>query len=88
VKFEIVSERRIRIDGAMDPATGVPTLAHAEMYAEKVLANANADWYRDKAVPSRGIIDLAMMIGQWVRVRQHSTPKCSTTAARNIFNTC
>lgn len=73
MKFGIVSEGRIQIGGAMDPATGVPTLARADMYAEKLLANANADRYRDKAVPSRDIIDLAMMIGHWVRVRQHST---------------
>ena len=74
MKFEIVSEGRIQIDGAMDPATGVPTLARADMYTEKLLANANAnaDRYRDKAVPSRDIIDLTMMIGHWVRVRQHS----------------
>lgn len=63
VKFEIVSEGRIQIDGAVDPVTGVPTLARADMYAEKLLANA--DRYRDKAVASRDIIDLAMMIGHW-----------------------
>lgn len=63
VKFEIVSEGRIQIDGAVNPVTGVPTLARADMYAEKLLANA--DRYRDKAVASRDIIDLAMMIGHW-----------------------
>lgn len=63
VKFEIVSEGRIQIDGAVDPATGVPTLARNDMYAEKLLANA--DRYRDKAIASRDIIDLAMMVGHW-----------------------
>lgn len=63
VKFEIVSEGRIQIEGAMNPKTGVPTLARADMYAEKLLANA--DRYRDKAVASRDIIDLAMMVGHW-----------------------
>lgn len=56
VKFEIVSEGRIQVVGVMDPATDVPTLARVDMYAEKLLAkanaNANADRYRDKAVPS------------------------------------
>lgn len=63
VKFEIVSEGRIQIEGSMNPATGVPTLGRSDMYAEKLLANA--DRYRDKAVASRDIIDLAMMMGHW-----------------------
>lgn len=66
VKFEIVSEGRIEIAGEMNPVTGVPTLTRADMYAEKLLANA--DRYRDKAVASRDIIDLAMMIGHWGEV--------------------
>lgn len=66
VKFEIVSEGRIQIEGAMDPKTGVPTLSRVDMYAEKLLANA--DRYRDKAVASRDIIDLAMMVGHWGEV--------------------
>lgn len=63
VKFEIVSEGRIQIDGAVDPTTGVPTLTRSDMYAEKLLANT--DRYSDKAVASRDIIDLAMMVGHW-----------------------
>lgn len=66
VKFEIVSEGRIEIAGEMNPVTGVPTLTRADMYAEKLLANA--DRYRDKAVASRDIIDLAMMVGHWGEV--------------------
>jgi hypothetical protein len=66
VKFEIVSEGRIHIDGFVDPVTGVPTLSRTDMYAEKLLANA--DRYNDKAVASRDIIDLAMMIGHWGRI--------------------
>jgi len=66
VKFEIVSEGRIPIEGLVDPVTGVPTLSRSDMYAEKLLANA--DRYNDKAVASRDIIDLAMMIGHWGRI--------------------
>lgn len=73
VKFEIVSEGRIQIDGAVDPVTGVPTLARADMYAEKLLANA--DRYRDKAVASRDIIDLAMMVGHWGQVPEEAWEK-------------
>ena len=66
VKFEIVSEGRIPIDGTVNPVTGVPTLSRIDMYAEKLLANT--DRYNDKAVASRDIIDLAMMIRHWGRI--------------------
>ncbi|WP_229503707.1 nucleotidyl transferase AbiEii/AbiGii toxin family protein [Massilia putida] len=80
VKFEIVSEGRIQIDGAVDPATGVPTLARADMYAEKLLANA--DRYRDKAVASRDIIDLAMRSGTGVRCRRGPGRRCARLMER------
>jgi hypothetical protein len=53
VKFEIVTEGRIQIEGEMNTATGVPTLKRTDMYAEKLLANT--DRYRNKAVASRDI---------------------------------
>jgi hypothetical protein len=80
VKFEIVSEGRIEIDGAVDPKTGVPTLARSDMYAEKLLANA--DRYRDKAVASRDIIDLAMMVGHWGQV-----PEAAWEKVRKAYGT-
>lgn len=63
IKVELVIEARIRIGGQFDPLFGVPTLARVDMYAEKLLANA--DRGLDKAVLSRDIIDLAMMIDGW-----------------------
>lgn len=80
VKFEIVSEGRIQIEGAVDPATGVPTLSRNDMYAEKLLANA--DRYRDKAVASRDIIDLAMMVGHWGQV-----PEAAWAKVRKAYGT-
>jgi hypothetical protein len=53
VKFEIVSEGRIQIEGEMNTATGVPTLKRTDMYAEKLLANT--DRYRDKAAANRSL---------------------------------
>jgi len=73
VKLEIVSEGRIALEGQIDSFTGVPTLSRVDMYAEKLLANA--DRYRDKAVASRDIIDLAMMIGHWGPVPQQAWDK-------------
>ncbi|MEX5748776.1 nucleotidyl transferase AbiEii/AbiGii toxin family protein [Massilia sp. X63] len=73
VKFEVVSEGRIQIEGALDPRTGVPTLSRVDMYAEKLLANA--DRYRDKGVASRDIIDLSMMVGHWGAVPEAAWEK-------------
>lgn len=66
IKVEMVSKGRIAIEGEVDPVFQVPTLSRADMYAEKLLANA--DRGRDKSVMSRDIIDLAMMIDRWGQI--------------------
>jgi len=63
IKFEIVSEGRINISGSMNLLFGVPTLSREDMYAEKLLANA--DRCGDLSALSRDAIDLAMLIEQW-----------------------
>ncbi len=63
IKFEIVREARIDLRGAADARFGVPLLARDDIYAEKLLANA--DRWADRAVMSRDIIDLSMMISRW-----------------------
>lgn len=61
IKFEIVLEGRIELDapGPDDRICGVATLTPTEMATRKLLANA--DRWRDDAVFSRDLIDLAMM---------------------------
>lgn len=63
IKFEIVREARIELRGVVDERFGIPLLAREDMYAEKLLANA--DRWADRAVMSRDIIDLSMMIARW-----------------------
>lgn len=63
IKFEIVREGRIELDGRMEGRYGVPLLDRSDMFAEKLLANA--DRWPDRAVRSRDIIDLSMMISRW-----------------------
>jgi hypothetical protein len=63
VKFEIVYEARIAVQGSVLPSLGVPTLSRADMMAEKLLANA--DRYLDKSQLLRDAIDLAMMVDAW-----------------------
>ena len=61
IKFEIVLEGRIALDPPTvdDRICGVATLTPLDMVASKLLANS--DRWRDDAVLSRDLIDLAMM---------------------------
>lgn len=59
IKFEIIVEGRIALDGAMDAALGVPILSPVCAVAEKLLANA--DRGRAKEHRSRDVIDLAFV---------------------------
>jgi len=61
IKFEIVLEGRIELDasGADDRICGVAALTPLDMATCKLLANS--DRWRDDAVLSRDLIDLAMM---------------------------
>jgi hypothetical protein len=59
IKFEIVREARIDLDGAPDPFLGVPTLTIADQFAEKLLANA--DRCADRSVAYRDAIDLGYL---------------------------
>jgi hypothetical protein len=61
IKFEFILEARIGLatPGDEDRICGVQTLAPIDLAAEKLLANA--DRWRDDAVHSRDLIDLAMM---------------------------
>ncbi|EOA02373.1 hypothetical protein HFRIS_022893 [Herbaspirillum frisingense GSF30] len=82
VKFEVVSEGRIHVAGAMHPQWGIPVLAPEDMYAEKLLANA--DRWGDKSVASRDAIDLAMMIAHWGTVPQGAWDKARLAYGQSV----
>jgi hypothetical protein len=63
LKFEIVLEARIELDGGAVAGVGVACLDRASCFAEKLLANA--DRWRDDAMLSRDVIDLAFMVEHW-----------------------
>lgn len=60
VKFEIVREGRIDLDGAMDEDLRVPLLGVRDLFAEKLLANA--DRCMDRSVAYRDAVDLGRLI--------------------------
>jgi hypothetical protein len=57
LKFEIVFEGRIDVDGVIDSKLGVPTLRPEHAIAEKLLANA--DRGLDESTLARDLVDLA-----------------------------
>ena len=59
IKFEVVVEARIDLQGALDRALGVPVLGLRHAIAEKLLANA--DRGRAKEHRARDVIDLAFV---------------------------
>jgi Nucleotidyl transferase AbiEii toxin, Type IV TA system len=72
IKFEIVHEARIALDTPPDDAAaricGITPLSDLDLAATKLLANA--DRWRDDAVFSRDLIDLAMMAPPPALLRQ------------------
>jgi len=82
IKVEIVSEGRIALAGSLHPVFGVPTLSREDMYAEKLLANA--DRGLDKAQTSRDIIDLAMMIDHWGAIPDRAWDKAKQAYGEHV----
>lgn len=70
IKFEIVLEGRFDLEapGPDDQLCGVATLTPLDMATSKLLANS--DRWRDDAVMSRDLIDLAMMAPTKVLMKQ------------------
>ena len=82
IKFEIVNEARIDVTGTMNPLFGVPTLSREDMYAEKLLANA--DRYGDRSVASRDAIDLAMLIEHWGQIPAEAWAKARKAYGQSV----
>lgn len=59
LKFEIVSEGRIELEGAHDPSLPVSRLQDQDLVAEKLLANE--DRFLDESAMARDMIDLIML---------------------------
>lgn len=82
VRFEVVKEARIEIGGSVDAIFRVPTLSREDMYAEKLLANA--DRGLDTATMSRDIIDLSMMIDRWGAIPDQAWKKAREAYGEHV----
>ncbi|RYB92866.1 nucleotidyl transferase AbiEii/AbiGii toxin family protein [Ciceribacter ferrooxidans] len=60
IRFEIVREARIELNGDIDPVLLVPVLSVEDMFAEKLLANSDRCF--DRAVCYRDAIDLGRLV--------------------------
>ncbi len=84
LKFEIVLEGRIELAGGGRIGFDAPCLSHADCFAEKLLANA--DRWRDDAVLSRDVIDLAFMVEGWPRAEALAGATLARGAYGNIVD--
>jgi len=82
IKFEIVREGRISLDGDIDVLLKVPVLSRSDMFTEKLLANA--DRGLDVATLSRDLIDLAMMIDAWGEIPGEAWQKARTAYGDSV----
>ena len=73
IKFEVVREARIDLSPGEDVIEGVALLSRPDLYAEKLLANA--DRGLDRAALFRDFIDLCMMSRAWPEVREAACAK-------------
>lgn len=83
IKLEIVLESRIDVAGEASPWR-VPILTHADMYAEKLLANA--DRWGDKSSASRDVLDLAAMIGHWGDIPEEAWEKTAAVYGNSVYS--
>lgn len=82
IKLEIVSEGRIDLESESVNCFPVPTLCKNDLFAEKLLANA--DRGLDKSVTSRDIIDLGMMIHHWGQIPEIAWQKAESAYGAQI----
>lgn len=82
IKFEIVHEGRIQIAGAAVAGLPVPCLVRDDLFAEKLLANA--DRGADRASQNRDIIDLAVMEQRWGAVPERAMQKAQEAYGSSI----
>lgn len=83
IKFEIVREARIGLGGREVPEFAVPCLTRNDMFAEKLLANA--DRYADKAAMSRDLIDLLVMERNWGPIPKEAWDKASNAYGDAVY---
>lgn len=84
IKFEVIREGRIQLQGHFDNDLRVPTLVAADMFAEMLLANA--DRCQDRATAYRDAIDLGILLGIYGSIPAEALGKAQTAYGADIQN--
>lgn len=82
IKFEIIREVRIALEGHLDAQLGVPALVVADMFAEKLLANA--DRCHDRSIAYRDAIDLGMLVKAYGPIPDAAVQKTTKAYGRDV----
>ncbi|MBZ9669398.1 nucleotidyl transferase AbiEii/AbiGii toxin family protein [Mesorhizobium sp. B2-1-8] len=82
IKFEIVREARIPLQGRFDDDLNVPSLIPSDMFAEKLLANA--DRCQDRAVGYRDAIDLGMLVSAYQEIPSDAVAKAQGAYGQDV----
>ncbi|MEW6633641.1 MAG: nucleotidyl transferase AbiEii/AbiGii toxin family protein [Pseudomonadota bacterium] len=82
IRFEVVREARIQLRGHFDEDLGTPALVPADMFAEKLLANA--DRCQDRATAYRDAFDLGMLVKAYGRIPADSLDKAQVAYGPDI----
>lgn len=82
IKFEIIREARIDVQGHFDEQIGIPTLVVADMFAEKLLANA--DRCHDRSIAYRDAIDLGMLVRRYGSIPDAAVQKTVKAYGQDI----
>ncbi|WP_442578553.1 nucleotidyl transferase AbiEii/AbiGii toxin family protein [Mesorhizobium sp. ASY16-5R] len=82
IKFEIIREARIALSGTVDERLGVPTLGVTDMFAEKLLANA--DRCMDRSVAYRDAIDLGKLVEAYGGIPEDALKKAIKAYGQDI----
>ncbi|TIU86629.1 MAG: nucleotidyl transferase AbiEii/AbiGii toxin family protein [Mesorhizobium sp.] len=82
IRFEVVREGRIDLRGHFDDDLGIPALVPADMFAEKLLANA--DRCQDRAVAYRDAFDLGMLVKAYGQIPTEALDKAQAAYGPDI----
>ncbi|KKZ87256.1 hypothetical protein B5K05_08160 [Rhizobium phaseoli] len=82
IRFEIVREARVALEGTFDSRLNVPMLSLPDMFAEKLLANA--DRCQDRAVAYRDAIDLGMLLTRYEKIPAVAVRKATDAYGQDI----
>jgi len=83
IKVEFVRESNTQLSGYRDAVLGVPVLSRVDLWAQKLMANA--DRALDRSTQSRDIIDLAMMIRGWGAIPKEALDKAVRPYGEQIY---